>query len=155
VQVDKASAFDEHSVAGGPEQRQRLRLDVPSVCPQPCQPSSKPNRDSSGIAARLTPLAAGVLLLFAPALGVTVTYAHTLLGIWGAKVGLNGWRCLTALVRIHCVLWPRWEAAPDTSDAYFTACDAGSISGGRGTSSTLNAERRTSNDSLAAYAEVD
>ena len=103
-------------------------------------------------------LAAGVLLLFAPALGVTVTYAHTLLGIWGAKVGLNGWRCLTALVRIHCVLWPRWEAAPDTSDAYFTACDAGSIpsiSGGRGTSSTLNAERRTSNDSLAAYAEVD
>ena len=62
VQVDKASAFDEHSVAGGPEQRQRLRLDVPSVCPQPCQPSPKPNRDPSGIAeGRLTPLAASVL----------------------------------------------------------------------------------------------
>ena len=65
VQVDKASAFDEHSVAGGSEQRQRVRLDVPSVCPQPCQPSSKPNRDSSGMSGiaegKLTPLAAGVL----------------------------------------------------------------------------------------------
>ena len=62
VQVDKASAFDEHSIAGSPEQRQRLRLDVPSVCPQPCQPSPNPNRDPSGIAeGRLTPLAASVL----------------------------------------------------------------------------------------------
>ena len=100
-------------------------------------------------------LAAGVLLLFAPALAVTVTYAHTLLGIWGAKVGLNGWRCLTALVRIHCVLWPRWEAARETSDAHLMpGCDASSISGGR-TTTTLNAVRRTSEESLAAYAEVD
>ena len=55
-------------------------------------------------------LALGMLLVFAPALALVLSRAHTLLGIWAAKACLNSWRCATALVRIHWQLWPQWRA---------------------------------------------
>ena len=57
-------------------------------------------------------LAAGVLLVFAPSLGLVVGLSHSLLAVWAAKAGLNGWRCLTALFRIHVQLWPQWVPRP-------------------------------------------
>jgi hypothetical protein len=53
-------------------------------------------------------LAVGVLAVFAPALGAVWASDHTLVGVWAAKASLNAWRCATALVRIHCQLWPTW-----------------------------------------------
>ena len=53
-------------------------------------------------------LAIGVILIFAPSLGCVVVYEYTLVNLWIAKAGLNGWRCVSALFRIHCQLWPKW-----------------------------------------------
>ena len=63
-------------------------------------------------------LCAGVTLIFAPALAVALVFAprpHALLAIWGAKAALNAWRCLTALVYVHVISWPRWTATGTTS----------------------------------------
>lgn len=102
-------------------------------------------------------LSVGVLCVFVPSLGVVLTSAHTLLGIWVAKAGLNAWRCATAIVRIHCQLWPRWRAATDDAalaegDARcesdrIVACDAVSASEACG---SLN----TSHPSSDAFAHV-
>ena len=61
-----------------------------------------------------------MLLVFAPGIALATTMSHTLLAIWGAKAGLNGWRCMTAVFRIHVQLWPTWasDVAPEAP-----ACD--------------------------------
>ena len=57
-------------------------------------------------------LLAGVVCVFAPGLTAAKLLApHSLLAIWAAKAGLNGWRCLTALFCIHCQQWPRWTGS--------------------------------------------
>lgn len=79
-------------------------------------------------------LAIGVLLLFTPALLFTVKAlggaaptaglaglsapglregfdTDTLMRLWLCKAMLNCWRCLTALFRIHVLLWPEWRPA--------------------------------------------
>ena len=56
----------------------------------------------------------GALAIFAPALGAAVC-VHTLLAIWIAKAALNVWRCVTALVRIHCMLKLHWTCNSSTT----------------------------------------
>ena len=62
-------------------------------------------------------LTLGVVFVFAPSLVLAVELRHTLLCVWGAKAGLNLWRCVTALYRIHCQLWPTWAVAPAPAPA--------------------------------------
>jgi hypothetical protein len=111
------------------------------LCP-PFSPPLRYGRDA---------LAIGVLLLFTPALLFTVKTlggavptsaprlnepepglaagsafsaggADTLFRLWLCKALLNCWRCLTALFRIHVMLWPKWRpVAQPTREGMATA----------------------------------
>lgn len=101
-------------------------------------------------------LALGVLGVYVPALGLVLGLHHTLLAVWGAKAGLNLWRCLTAVFRIHCQLWPTWKAQEG-------AVSGTGVVGGTPSGAThpLNAERihvveqRDASQSENAYSEAD
>lgn len=57
-------------------------------------------------------MAAGTLLVFAPALAVLYPALHSLTAVWGAKALLNAWRLACAAVLVH-VVYPR-EGAGDS-----------------------------------------
>lgn len=56
-------------------------------------------------------LLSGSLLIFMPLLAYGYSAYHTLLAVWIAQAGLNLWRCFTALVQVHLVLWPTWQVS--------------------------------------------
>lgn len=78
-------------------------------------------------------LAVGVLLVFAPSLGIIVSLSHSLLGIWAAKALLNAWRCLTALLRIHVLLWPTWAGSNAAAAPTIEPLNAETVGVGRTT----------------------
>lgn len=59
----------------------------------------------------------GSSLVFAPALAAAAVWGHSLVWLWAAKSALNGWRCLTALYRIHVMLWPQWREGRERTPA--------------------------------------
>lgn len=59
--------------------------------------------------ARSNALLMGVGLVFLPGLFLATSLDYSLRGVWAAKVGLNTWRCATAVYRIHFELWSTWE----------------------------------------------
>jgi hypothetical protein len=70
-------------------------------------------------------LAIGVLLIFAPGLAVAkLEYSHSIVAIWVCKVGLNCWRCVSALFRVHWQLWPTWTEQPSADCSSYGILDS-------------------------------